>query len=183
MQTYVILLRGLMPTGKNKVLMAPLRAALERAGLADVRTYIQSGNILATSALGQAELERHVHTVIADNFGGDIAVIARTAARFRTIVANNPFPDADPANLYFTLLASVPDPRLVKEFLAPGYAPDQVAVIGDAVYIRCAISYRAGKLNNTFIERKLKVAATTRISTTIARLAALIAEPQSAAAD
>lgn len=176
MKRYVILLRGLMPTGKNKVLMAPLRAALERAGLTDVHTYIQSGNILATSALGQAELEQHVHAVIADNFGGDIAVLARTVAQFRTIVANNPFSHCDPANLYFTLLASLPDLRLIEDFLAPGYDPDVVAVIGDVVYIRCAISYRASKVNNSFIERKLKVAATTRISTTIARLAVLSAE-------
>ena len=42
METYVILLRGVMPRGKNKVLMGPLREVLSEAGLVDVRTYIQS---------------------------------------------------------------------------------------------------------------------------------------------
>ena len=182
-ERYVILLRGLMPTGKNKVLMAPLRAALEGSGLMDVHTYIQSGNILATSALGQADLEQHVHVVIADSFGGDIPVLARTVAQFRTIVANIPFSHSDPASLYVTLLASRPDSRVVEEFLAPGYDPDVVAVIGDVVYLRCASSHRASKVTNTVIERKLKVAATTRVSTTIARLAALSGEQPAGAAE
>ncbi|MBA3470268.1 MAG: DUF1697 domain-containing protein [Herpetosiphonaceae bacterium] len=176
MQTYIILLRGVMPTGKNKVLMAPLRAALEQAGLLDVQTYIQSGNIIATSPLSQLELEHLVHEVIEQDFGGDIAVLARTVEQFRTIFAANPFPNADTAKLHFTLLATIPEEDLVKQFLAPGYTPDEVKVIRDMVYIHCATTYSAGKLNNNFIERKLKVAATTRVYNTIAKLVALSSE-------
>jgi hypothetical protein len=43
------------PCGKNKVLMAPLRAALVKAGLKDVQTYIQSGNLIAASNDGRAQ--------------------------------------------------------------------------------------------------------------------------------
>lgn len=134
MNTYIILLRGVMPTGKNKVLMAPLRAALEQAGLNDVQTYIQSGNVVATSDLSQSDLEILVHEVIKCQFGGDIAVLARTVSYFRTILTRNPFPNADTAKLYFTLLATIPEEHVVNEFLAPGYAPDQVQIIGDMVY-------------------------------------------------
>lgn len=60
MKTYIILLRGVTPSGKNKVPMAPLRAALTKAGLKDVQTYIQSGNVIAASELTQAALEKLV---------------------------------------------------------------------------------------------------------------------------
>ncbi|MCU0494020.1 MAG: DUF1697 domain-containing protein [Chloroflexaceae bacterium] len=175
MQTYIILLRAVTPTGKNKVPMVPLRAALEQAGLQQVRTYIQSGNVIATTDASQAELEQLVHHVIAREFGGDIAVLARSTDQFRTILAHNPFPSADPAKLYFTLLASTPAEALVNPFLATDYSPDQVRLIGDVVYVCCATQYSDIRPNNGFIERKLKVVATTRVYNTMARLMELSA--------
>lgn len=173
METYVILLRGVMPTGKNKVLMAPLRTALEAEGFSTVRTYIQSGNVVATTSLNQPELEHLVHDVIARTFGGDIAVLARTANAFRAILANNPFPDAGARPLHVTLLARTPDAQQVSTFLAPGYAPDQVALIGDVVYVLPATSYSAVKANNALIERRFRMAATTRVLATVEKLVEL----------
>lgn len=173
METYVILLRALMPKGKNFVPMAPLRAALSDAGLVDVRTSIQSGNVVARSAHGQAELEQLVHDVIAREFGGDITVLARSVSQFRHILASNPFPDAPPKQLFVTLLAEVPAAERVRVLLEPGYAPDEVRVINDVVFVRAATSSSAVKAHNAFIERKLRVVATTRVYPTILRLAAL----------
>lgn len=173
METYVILLRGVIPTGKNKVLMAPLRAALEAAGLEEVRTYIQSGNVVARSNLRQSQLETLVHEVIEERFGGDIAVLARTARAFQDILKRNPFTNVDTTKLYFTLLATEPEEQWVKAFLSGGYSPDQVTVMGDVVYVLCATQYRDVKVKNNFIERKLRVTATTRNYNTMSRLAEL----------
>ena len=87
-----------MPTGRNKVPMAALRSALEAAGLEDVQTYIQSGNVIASSALTRRALEALVHELIAEQFGGDIVVLAREAAYFRRALARSPFADEDPAS-------------------------------------------------------------------------------------
>lgn len=172
MATQIILLRGVMPVGKNKVPMAPLRDALEAAGLRQVRTYIQSGNVIATTRLGQAKLERLVHDVIAQEFGGDIAVLARPVAYFEKVLVRNPFRKAEPARLYYTLLAQEPSPQLLADFLAPGYAPDRIEVVGDMAYVLVgATRYSDLKINNNYIERKLKLAATTRVHNTIAKLA------------
>ncbi len=152
--------------------MAPLRVALEEAGLGDVRTYIQSGNVVAASALDQAGLETLVHEVIAHTFGGDIKVFARTAAEFRALLTGNPFPDAAAAQLYVTLLARPPEAHAL-EALAPGYDPDEVKVVGDALYLHCARVHSNTKVNNALIERKLGVAATTRVYNTVTKLAAL----------
>ncbi|WP_416052076.1 DUF1697 domain-containing protein [Cupriavidus basilensis] len=169
----IILLRGVTPTGKNKVLMAPLRAALEEAGLGNVRTYIQSGNVIASTNLNQSAIEDLVHDVIKERFGGDIKVLARSAPYFNEAMENNPFKGADPAKLYFTLLSAGPEDALLEVFHALGHAPDQVQVVGDMAYVLCATKYSDLKANNNFIERKLQVAATTRNFNTISKLIAL----------
>lgn len=173
MKTNIILLRGVTPTGKNKVPMGLLRKALEEAGLKNVRTYIQSGNVIASSNLSQAALEELVHNVIGEKFGGDIVVLARTPVYFKEVLARNPFAGADSSRLYFTLLKSLPESTLLREFLAKGYAPDKIEVFNDMAYILCATNYRDMKINNNFIERKLKVSATTRNYNTISRLVEL----------
>lgn len=175
MKKQIVLLRGVTPTGRNKVPMAQLRVALERAGLKQVRTYIQSGNVLVSSALAQHRLEQLVHDVIEENFGGDLAVLAREAAYFERALANSPFAGQDPARLYFTLLAAKPEAGVLDAFLAPGYLPDRIEVIDDMAYILCATKYSDLKINNNFIERKLRIAATTRVHNTIAKLVSLSA--------
>ncbi len=170
MNTFVILLRGVTPSGKNKVLMAPLRAALAEAGLASVRTYIQSGNLIAQSGLSRSGLEELVHDVIAKTSGGDIAVIARTAEQFKTMVNKNPFAHAAQPQPYFTFLASRPAAGLIKAFLSIDFSPDKVQIVGDAIYTVYATRHSDSKFNNNFFERKLKVAATTRNLNTVAKL-------------
>jgi uncharacterized protein (DUF1697 family) len=56
MPNIIVLIRGVMPSGKNVVPMARLKEALEAAGLKDVRTYIQSGNVIFNSRFSQASL-------------------------------------------------------------------------------------------------------------------------------
>jgi len=173
MSTWIVLLRGVMPTGRNKVPMARLREALDAAGLRGVRTYIQSGNAIVSTRLRQVALEKLVHDVIAREFGGDIAVLARPLDYFEAALARNPFRKADPGKMYYTLLAQAPQRELLADFLAPGHAPDCIEVIDDMAYVLCATKYSDLKINNNFIERKLKLAATTRVHNTITKLVEL----------
>ena len=91
MKTTIILLRGVMPTGKNKVLMAPLRTALEEVGLSQVRTYIQSGNVIVSTRLGLPAVERLVHETIKEQLGAELKVLARHVPYFEEVLARNPF--------------------------------------------------------------------------------------------
>lgn len=158
--------------------MAPLRTALAEAGLGDVRTYIQSGNVIAASALHHTGLEQVIHTVIATEFGGDIAVMARTTAEFRQILKLNPFTDADTSRLYFTLLGSPPEAVRRAEFVAANWSPENVKVTDDAIYTLYATRYSDSKLNNSTIERRLRVKATTRNFNTMSKLMELSSASQ-----
>jgi uncharacterized protein (DUF1697 family) len=173
MNTFIILLRGITPTGKNKVLMAPLRVALTKAGLKDVRTYIQSGNVVARSNLPIIELEKLVHEVIHKNFGGDIAVLARTPDRFSEILKRNPFEEGDGKRLYFSLLATEPDKKLLKDFLSTDFSPDKLRYVENTIYTLYATKHSDSKFNNNYFERKLKVVATTRNLNTMTKLVAM----------
>jgi uncharacterized protein (DUF1697 family) len=173
MQTYVILLRGVMPTGKNRVPMAQLREALTAAGLKNVQTYIQSGNVVADSALDQAELETLVGRVIAERIGAQIRVIARSATDFRWIVEESPFASEDTGKLYFSLLAEAPAPERLQQLLARDFSPDEVRGGNLALYTCYATKYSDSKVNNNLFERQLKVAVTTRNFNTMTRLVAL----------
>lgn len=172
-ETYIILLRGVTPSGKNKVSMAPLRTALARAGLKDVQTYIQSGNIVVSSTLTQSALENLVHKVIRKKFGGDVTVLARTAQQFARVLKRNPFTDADGAKLYFTFLVTKPDKKLLKELLSTDFTPDRAKHVNNMIYTLYATKHRDSKFNNNFFERKLKVKATTRNLSTMLNLVAL----------
>lgn len=157
--------------------MAALRAALAKAGLKDVRTYIQSGNVVALSSLTFIELEKLVHEIILKNFGGDIAVLARTPDQFAEILQRNPFREEDGKRLYFSLLATDPDKKLLKEFLATDFSPDKVRYVGNTIYTLYATRHSDSRFNNNYFERKLKITATTRNLNTMTRLVAMAGAP------
>jgi uncharacterized protein (DUF1697 family) len=176
MNIFIILLRGVTPTGKNKVLMAPLRAALSKAGLKDVQTYIQSGNVIATSNLTSPEIEELVHKVIYKSFGGDIAVLARTPNQFFEILKLNPFKEKDGKRLYFSLLATEPDKNFLEGFLSIDFSPDQVRFVNNTIYTLYATKHSDSKFNNNYFERKLKITATTRNFNTMKKLVDLASQ-------
>ncbi len=173
MKTFIILLRGVMPTGKNKVPMGPLREALSTAGLQDVRTYIQSGNVVVRSGFSQKRIEAVVHEVIKENFGGEIAVLARSPDQFSEILKHNPFKAEDGKKQYFSLLAAEPDTQLLKDFLSTDFSPDKVRYEKNTIYTLYATKYSDSKFNNNYYERKLKVRITTRNLNTMTHLIAL----------
>ena len=87
---YVALLRGINVGGRNPVAMADLRAAFEAGGLEDVSTYIQSGNVLFTSAKAQASLETDLEAMLERRFKIPLVVVVRSRAQMRKVVDRAP---------------------------------------------------------------------------------------------
>lgn len=156
--------------------MTELRAALADAGLVDVRTYIQSGNVIAGSTLDHAGIGQLVHETIKQKIGADITVIIRTPEQMQLVMERNPFPTADLSRLYFSLLSSPPAPKLLQEFLEIDVAPDEIRVVDDTIYTLYATKLSDSRFTNNFFERKFKIAATTRNFNTMSRLVELCAQ-------
>jgi len=163
---YVALLRS-VNVGGRKVPMADLRAVFEELGYTDVRTYIQSGNVVFDAKGGTPPRIRSlIESELKSEFGMEITVLLRTPAELGKIVKRNPFDK----NAYVTFLDKAPARKLVDAIDPAAYAPDEFAVDGTEVFVRCPNGYGRTKINNTFFERKLATKATTRNWNTVALL-------------
>jgi uncharacterized protein (DUF1697 family) len=153
----VALLRG-VNIGGRKVPMAALRQVFEELGHADVRTYIQSGNVVFDATGSATRVRAAIEQAIGRAFGLDVTVLLRTPAELAKVVAHNPYG----ADAYVTFLDGVPDRKRIAVLDPAPFAPDEFCVIGQEVYLRCPNGYGRTKINNTFFEKKLATRATTR---------------------
>ncbi len=176
MPTYVSLLRGINVSGRNRIAMADLRALYEAHGHHDVTTYVQSGNVISrSSARTSVAVARAMRRAIADDFGLDVTVLVRTPAELYRLLEGNPFlgHGNDVTKLHVTFLAEPAAATRVKALDGDAFAPDRFAVHGREVYVHCPGGYGRTRIDNTFFERKLGVAATTRNWKTVTQLAEL----------
>ena len=97
--TYIVFLRGINVGGAGKLPMTNLRVLCERVGLENVRTYIQSGNVICESALSEAVLLKTLEAVLAKHIGRRVPVAVRTVDELAAVCAGNPFPEAEPAKV------------------------------------------------------------------------------------
>lgn len=87
---YVALLRGINVGGRNRVPMTDLRAAFENAGFESVSTYIQSGNVLFSTATPAATLEHDVEAFLQPSLGIPLVVVVRSHRQLRAVVDRAP---------------------------------------------------------------------------------------------
>jgi uncharacterized protein (DUF1697 family) len=165
--TYIALLRGVNVAGQRKVPMGDLRSLFATLGYTDVRTYIQSGNVVFTAKTGTpARIRSAIETALEHDIGFDVTVLLRTTAELAAVVKSNPYG----ADAYVTFLDGAPDKKLVAAIDAAQFAPDEFAVKGHEVFLHCPNGYGRTKINNTFFERKLATKATTRNWKTVTTL-------------
>lgn len=154
MTRFVALLRGVNVGGHNKVPMADLREALTRDGLASVRTYIQSGNVVLDSPTNEVEVvAARVRSVIARVFGLDIPVVALTAGDLRGLADANPYPDEpDPRRVHAIVL---PHPLTAdgltslaarEEAAAAKGSRDTVTIVGRVAYLHTPDGFGTSEL-------------------------------------
>ncbi|HUL43463.1 MAG TPA: DUF1697 domain-containing protein [Bacteroidota bacterium] len=95
MKTYIALFRAINVGGKNALPMKELAVLLQKLGCVDVRTYIQSGNVVLTSAEKSPErLSVQISKNVKANFGFDPTLKLLEARELETAISNNPFPEA-----------------------------------------------------------------------------------------
>jgi uncharacterized protein (DUF1697 family) len=173
---HIVLLRGINLGSRNRVAMPKLREALEAAGLDEVLTYLQSGNVVVSSSAKPADT---VRSVISKEFGLDIAVVTRTRAELGKVVAHNPLAKVakDPKRYQVSFCDAKPSRavvRLIEEAAAPG---ERVVVHGREIYAWHPDTIARSKLWALLAGQKLGVAATARNWTTVEKLLELADAP------
>jgi uncharacterized protein (DUF1697 family) len=137
MAVSVVLLRGINLGPNNRLAMPALREALADAGFHNVRTYVQSGNIVLDSDLAPGALTDSVSRVLVDSFGIEVSVIARTADQLAQVVSRNPFSKEaaiNPKALQVTFRGDEVTPEIVGALEARATANEKVAGIGCEIY-------------------------------------------------
>lgn len=179
MNKYVLLLRGINVSGKNKIKMSDLKEHLEMLGFSNIQTYIQSGNIILQSEekLINSELENKIETGIEKRFDIATVAIARTESEWSKLIKNNPYIEGEefvPEKQYFTFLKENPDTDKLKKLKTLDFKSDQYTEKGKEIFIQYHTKYSDSKLNNNLIENNLKVKATTRNYKTVQKLAEML---------
>ena len=159
MKTYIVLLRGINVSGKNKLPMADLRQVLSRLGFQNLQTYIQSGNIILESTLEKEEICKEIKDAILEKFGYDVPVIARTIPEWKKAIENYPFSKENEKIVAFSFLNQNTKETVLE---INNLGEDTYKIDQNVVYLYCSSGFGKTKLTNNNIEKKLKVTATTR---------------------
>jgi uncharacterized protein (DUF1697 family) len=168
----IALLRGINLGSRRRVSMPELRALLEGAGYEDVRTYVQSGNVVLTSDVDPDELARELERLIADGLGVETQVVVRTRDELAAVVAHNPLAEVaeNPKRYQVTFLDGDPDPERVADLERLRHESERMVVEGREVYAWLPEGVQNSKLWRALADGRLGVTATARNWNTVAKL-------------
>lgn len=159
MTAWVSLLRGINLGARNKVSMPVLREALTAAGLREVRTHLQSGNVISQSRhRSPGSVAALVRTVVAETFGIDVPVLARSPQQLREVWEWNPFPDAAeqrPKLVQVLHLFATPDPARVAALLAEDVSPERIAARGQELVVDYVDTVHSSTVQGAWLGRRL----------------------------
>jgi uncharacterized protein (DUF1697 family) len=165
----VALLRG-VNVGGRKVPMAELRELIESLGHDDVRTYIQSGNVIFSAK--RRPTPASLESAIQKRFGLKVDVMLRTPAQLERAVEQNPFPADDRSKVHVGFMARAPGAAAVRAIDADGFLPEEFAVVGSELYLHLPNGLGRSKFPD-FVLRRLKVPTTLRNWNTVTKLVEL----------
>jgi uncharacterized protein (DUF1697 family) len=156
--------------------MAELRNLLVQLGFANVRSLLQSGNIVFTGGSRTARLERLLETEVEKQLGVQSDFFVRTADEWKQIIARNPFREEatrDPGHLLVMVLRAAPDAPAVRALQASIQGREVVRAAGAHLYLVYSDGIGRSRLTNALIEKKLGTRGTARNWNTVLKLNAL----------
>ena len=162
---YVAFLRGINVGGKNKVKMETLRGVCAALGFENIKTYINSGNVIfETAKADDKQIAAKIEMAIEKKFSLKIKVMVRSIAEIEAIVKNNPFDgqfenDKD-LHVLFTD-ESLPEEKR-KMLLENNNENEQFLVRGREIFCLLRGGFPDSLLGKDYIGKKLKVSATAR---------------------
>ena len=177
MARYVVLLRGINVGRAKRVAMADLRALLTDLGYADVRTHLNSGNVVLTGDEAvPADHAVRIETAIRDRLGMDVRCAVLPAEELRAIVAGHPFRDVadNGSRMMAYVYVSPVDPALVAGHPPVPQDPERARVGDRALYQWCPDGLLAAPDVGPYIKEHLRTDVTARNWNTLTRLAQLL---------
>ena len=174
----IALLRGINVGGNNILPMQDLRALLTELGLQQVRTYIQSGNVVFQNAeVASSQLSGVIARAISERYGFEPSVLVLTEEDLARAIALNPFPDAitEPKSLHLFFLASAPQDPDLSALEKARKDGEEFALIDRVFYLHAPAGIGRSKLA-AGVEKSLGVPVTARNWRSVDKIMALAGE-------
>jgi uncharacterized protein (DUF1697 family) len=160
------MLRGINVGGHKRIKMDKLRQSFEALGFEQVKTFIQSGNVVFTAGkLATSTLSKKIEKKIFDDFGFPASVVTRTHAELSQVIEHNPFLNNSAINremLHVTFMSEAPAAAALKKLAEVTTAPDQSRCCGREIYLYLPNGVSKSFWMKTPIDRLLSVVTTTR---------------------
>lgn len=171
---HVALLRGINVGKAKRVAMADLRALCEGLGYGDVKTLLNSGNVVFSAPRADAKAAAKIQKEIASQIGVSCRVLVVTADQLEEIVAENPFAEgeANPSRFLVTVLADAATRARAKELAKQDWGSERLGVGTHAAYLWCPNGILESRIVLA-IAKQLGDFATSRNWATITKLHAL----------
>jgi uncharacterized protein (DUF1697 family) len=172
MARHIVLLRGINIGPRNRIAMPKLREALTEAGFDEVRTYVQSGNVVLSSDRPPDEVAAECERVITDTFGLDIDVVVRSRDEIAAVVKRNPLKKVadNPKRYQVSFLQVELEPGVVDELTESAAPTEAFVAVGRELYAWHPEGVARSKLWGRLADRRLGVKATARNWTTVTTL-------------
>ena len=181
MTTYIAFLRAINVGGRNLIKMADLRGAFESLRLKNVRTYIQSGNVVFEAAEANAEaLAKKIEKKLLQSFGFEVPVFLRTMSQLEDILKQDPFKRIQPnedIRTFVTFLSAEPATTPPLPLIFPKENAEVLAINNGAVFLLCRRK-KNGMFGfpNAYLEKAVGLTATTRNWTTVKKIVGFASE-------
>jgi len=166
MPIYISMLRGINVGGHKRIKMDQLRASFEALGFDQVKTYIQSGNVVfKTTKLSPAALSKRIEERILCDFGFPVSVISRSNDEMARTIERNPFLSErgiDQEKLHVMFLSETPAPAALKKLADLTAAPDECRSSDREIYFYLPNGVSQSVLMKSPVDRILAIVTTTR---------------------
>jgi len=173
MQAIIAMLRGVNVGPHKRISMNALRALYGSLKLRNAQTYVQSGNVVfASNERKLSALCKRIDDAFEKTFGFRTAVILRTAAEMREVIAKNPFAerkDIQPNKLLVTFLAEEISPEAQNQLEAIKVGPEEIKAYSRELYVYYPNGVGRSKLP-AVMDRAMKKAGTARNWNSVTRM-------------
>lgn len=167
---YIAILRGINVGGHRKIIMNDLIKLLSGDMISNLKTYIQSGNLIFESSNSVIEIERYIEEKISLKYGFDVPTIVRKKEDWLKAIQENPFENEPIEHLHITFFKEEINSDKLDEINQLDTSPDQMTSKKNHAYLCLHTKYHQTKLSNQFFEKKLNTSCSTRNWKTILKL-------------
>ncbi len=177
MNNYAFFLRGVNVGGNATIDMGALKAVLMKERFEDVKTYLNSGNVMIRSAWEKDVTTGMIGQIIREHFNLGIGIMAKTLEELEYILNNDrfdPATESDHSKKIVVMLSQAVDTNKTAIFKEEKKVDEHFYLNGDVLYIYYHNGAGRSKFTNAYIEKKLGVTATARNWNTISKVVEIL---------